>query len=116
MLTESCNSLFFPSLIFRFFAFFVSSFLFFSLSLSRLSTIMCRHRQRPVHAQVKRQEREREGRENRSGFSLAYAVGRLEHCDANVSNRSSQPTICPFVHRGGPTLREHREVHAKPNH
>ena len=25
------------------------------------------------------------------------AVGRLRHCDANVSNRPSQPTICPFV-------------------
>lgn len=57
-------------------------------------------------------KRERE----RKRIERTYAVGRLRYCDANVSNRSNQPTICPFVHRGVPDVALYGEVHAKPDH
>lgn len=71
-----------------------------------------RHRLRPAYAcnkarrkaQIERKiEREKDEKREENRTDPGLVVGRLGYCDANVSNRPSQPTICPFA-RGTPTL------------
>lgn len=79
--------------------------MYISLSPSLDQVPLCRHRLRPVHARNKATSKTEAVRKTERRYierAPACAVGRLEHCDANVSNRPSQPTICPFVREETP--------------